>query len=149
VEVRLLLDCELRGEVRDRRLGDADLEYTVADLRADLGGLVGAGKWYGAPGFACRSLEPKGNAARVQAVAAGPVDCQRVPLRRDGDGAGFDAGKVGEHDVFVGEFADVDVWRPRTVAGDSGEWENGLVDDGLGGHPGLASSAGAGIVVHS
>jgi len=85
----------------------------------------------------------------VQAVAAGPVDCQGVPLRGDGDGAGFDAGKVGEHDVFVGEFADVDVWRPRTVAGDSGMWENGLVDDGLGGHPGLTCSAGAGIVVRS
>jgi hypothetical protein len=33
---------------------------------------------------------------------------------------------------FVGEFAGVDVWRPRTVAGDSGKWENGLVDDGSG-----------------
>lgn len=43
------------------------------------------------------------------------------------NGFGFDAGQVDKDDVFVGEFADVDLGRPCAVARDVGEWQ-GLVD---------------------
>jgi hypothetical protein len=50
-----------------------------------------------------------GNAACVQAVTAGAFDRQPVFLRADMNGFGFDAGQVDKDDVFVGEFADVDL----------------------------------------
>lgn len=68
----------------------------------------------------------------MQAVTAGAFDRQPVFLRADVNDFGFDAGQVDENDVFVREFADVDLGRPCAVARDVGEWQerlvNGLLD---------------------
>jgi len=91
-----------------------------ADVRLHRGSWCGSGSGRGVPGeqygsaeFAGRPLEPVGNAACVQAVTAGAFDQQPVFLRAEMNGFGFDAEQVDKDDVFIGEFADVDLGRPR------------------------------------
>jgi hypothetical protein len=114
--------------------GNADLEHAVPDLRLDSRGVVRAGKLDGAAELASWPFEPVRDAACVQAVATGAFDRQRVRLRGDVKGFGFDAGQIGEDDVFVGEFADVDVWRPCAISRDVGKWQEGFEDGLLDGH---------------